>query len=43
MTEIKLHLNLEAARKQGIVFVDDIIERADEIVNQDKSNVFNIE
>ncbi len=43
MTEIKLHLNLEAARKQGIVFVDDIIERADEIVNQDKSNVFNFE
>jgi len=43
MTEIKLHLNLEAARKQGIVFSDDIIERADEIVNQDKSNAFNIE
>ena len=43
MTEIKLHLNLEAARKQGIVFVDEIIERADEIVNQNKSNVFNIE
>lgn len=43
MTEIKLHLNLEAARKQGIVFEDDIIERADEIVNQDKSKVYNIE
>lgn len=43
MKEIKLHLNLEAARKQGIVFEDDIIERADEIVNQDKNKVFNIE
>jgi len=43
MTEIKLHLNLEAARKQGIVFEDDIIKRADEIVNQDKKDVFNIE
>jgi len=43
MTEIKLHLNLEAARKQGIVFVDDIIKRADEIVNKDKTSVFNIE
>ncbi len=38
-SEIKLHLNLEAARKQGIVFKDDIIGRADEIVNQDKNNV----
>lgn len=43
MKEIKLHLNLEAARKQGIVFEDYIIERADEIVNQDKNKVFNIE
>ncbi len=43
MKEIKLHLNLEAARKQGIVFEDDIIERADEIVNQDKNKVFDIE
>ncbi|MCJ7579836.1 MAG: ABC transporter substrate-binding protein [Candidatus Aminicenantes bacterium] len=43
MTEIKLHLNLEAAKKQGIVFADDIVERADEIVNQEKKNVFNIE
>ncbi len=43
MTEIKLHLNLEAAMKQGIEFADDIIERADEIVNQEKTKVFNIE
>ena len=43
MTEIKLHLNLEAARKQGIVFNEEIIKRADEIVNVDRSNVFNIE
>lgn len=43
MTEIKLHLNLEAARKQGIVFAKDIIERADEIINQEKSNVYTIE
>lgn len=43
MKEIKLHLNLEAARKQGIVFEDYIIERADEIVNQDKNKVFKIE
>jgi putative ABC transport system substrate-binding protein len=36
MTEIKLHLNLKAAEKQGIVFSDEIIERADEIVFQDE-------
>jgi len=43
MTEIKLHLNLEAARKQGISFARDIIERADEIINQERSNVYTIE
>ena len=43
MTEIKLHLNLEAARKQGIVFARDIIERADEIINQERINVYTIE
>ncbi|MGD2245435.1 MAG: ABC transporter substrate-binding protein [Candidatus Aminicenantes bacterium] len=32
MTEIKLHLNLEAAQKQGIAFTNEIIQRADEIV-----------
>ncbi|MFC2160895.1 ABC transporter substrate-binding protein [Acidobacteriota bacterium] len=42
-TEIKLHLNLEAAKKQGIVFKDEIINRADEIVNQDEKNVFDFE
>lgn len=35
MAEIKLHLNLEAAKKQGVEFAPSIIERADEIVSQD--------
>jgi ABC-type uncharacterized transport system substrate-binding protein len=43
MKEIKLHLNLEAARKQGIVFASDVIERADEIINQERRNVYTIE
>ena len=43
MKEIKLHLNLEAAGKQGIVFENNIIERADAIVYSEKSHVFDIE
>jgi len=32
MSEVKLNLNLEAAQKQGIVFSEDILKRADEII-----------
>jgi len=32
MREVKLNLNLEAARKQGIQFSEDILARADEII-----------
>jgi len=38
MTDKKLHINLEAAQKQGVVFSDEIIQRADEIVDQNKNN-----
>lgn len=36
MTDIKLHLNLDAAAKQGIEFPPHIIERADVIVGQEQ-------
>jgi putative ABC transport system substrate-binding protein len=39
MTEIKLHLNLDAAAKQGIVFAPPIIERADVIVGQIEAGI----
>lgn len=32
MSEVKLNLNLEAAQKQGILFSEDILKRADEII-----------
>jgi putative ABC transport system substrate-binding protein len=32
MSEVKLNLNLEAAKKQGILFPEEILERADEII-----------
>ena len=32
MTHVRLHLNLEAARRQGVEFSPPIIERADEII-----------
>lgn len=33
MSEVKLTLNLEAAQKQGILFLEDILKRADEIIS----------
>lgn len=35
MSRVRLHLNLEAARKQGVEFSPAIIERADEYIGQD--------
>jgi putative ABC transport system substrate-binding protein len=32
MSEVKLNLNLEAAKKQGILFPEEILKRADEII-----------
>jgi len=37
MSDVKLNLNLEAAKKQGILFSEEIINRADEILPDDKS------
>jgi len=37
MSDVKLNLNLDAAKKQGIHFSEDIISRADEILPEDKS------
>ncbi|MFB0566195.1 MAG: ABC transporter substrate-binding protein [Candidatus Aminicenantaceae bacterium] len=37
MKKIKLHLNLQAAEKQGIAFSDEIMKRADEILGMEES------
>ncbi len=39
MTEIKLYLNLEAARKQGVEFPESALARADEILNAKEKSV----
>jgi len=37
MEKIKLHINLQAAEKQGVSFSDDILKRADEILGREEN------
>jgi putative ABC transport system substrate-binding protein len=39
MSKIKLYLNLEAARKQGVHFSPEVIKRADDVIGLDASSV----
>lgn len=43
MEKIKLHLNLRAAEKQGIVFSPDVLNRADEILGMQESSLDSLE
>ncbi|MGB2764612.1 MAG: ABC transporter substrate-binding protein [Candidatus Aminicenantaceae bacterium] len=38
MSKVRMHLNLKAAEKQGVGFSDQILKRADEVFNADKSS-----
>jgi putative ABC transport system substrate-binding protein len=40
MSEVKLNLNLEAATKQGVIFPEEILERADEIIPRNSDSDF---
>jgi putative ABC transport system substrate-binding protein len=37
MSDVKLSLNLEAAKKQGVLFSEDVLKRADEIIPEGKN------
>jgi len=42
MEKIKLHLNLQAAEKQGVNFSAEILERADEILGREEESLDNL-
>ena len=40
MSEVRIHLNLPAAEKQGIRFSDEYLKKADEIITSENSSRF---